>query len=62
MNSIKTVSSLEVKCEAHRKKLHLLINTMYMGNEMLFYKKKNDEKNAFGMIGMERSKAVQQFY
>lgn len=35
---------------------------MYMGNEMLFYKKKNDEKNAFGMIGMERSKAVQQFY
>lgn len=64
-NSIKTVVSLEVKCEEHMwkcgKQLHLLINTMYMGNEMLFYKKKN-EKNVFGMICMERSKAVQQFY
>lgn len=31
----------------HRKQLHLLINTMYMGNEMLLYKKKYYERSAF---------------
>lgn len=45
----------------HRKQLRSLINTMYMGNEMLRYKEKN-EKNAFGMICVERNEAVQQFY
>lgn len=44
----------------HRKQLHLLINTMYMGNEMLLYKKKYYEKIAYWnyLYGEKQSSAA----